>query len=259
MTGITASGIIYLEDSRLADPELAARQDACRKEILTCGKEEHVENGSLGAVGIDDLEKAVDVPDRVLHANLYFFRDLYVLVFQGRRFRLTDRGLLLADAVHFQDRIEKRWQELCAGNGMSPQVRGHALEEILAESARSEGLNVETRVRSVGEENDLVISRDHDHFLVSCKWEKKRAANHYLESLRMRLLKRPGTLGILASVGGFSKELVREAESNTSLGIVMLFGRGDLDRIFTGKARLADMMVERHTSLARYRRALFED
>jgi hypothetical protein len=64
---------------------------------------------------------------------------------------------------------------------------------------------------------------------------------------------------MLVSVGGFSKELVQEAESNTSLGMVMLFGRGDLERLFTGQERLADMLVERHTTLARYRRAVFED
>jgi hypothetical protein len=195
MMGITASGIIHLGRNRLADFELAAAQDECRKAILRCGVEEHEKKSSLGLIYVNNLAREVAVPERVLHANLFFLRDLYVIEFHGLNFRLTDHGLDLAAAVAFHDPIEFRWRELCDGGKMSPQARGHALEEVLASLAESEGLDVETRVRSAGEENDLVISRGHDHFLVSCKWKKKRAPNHFLESLRMRLLKRPGSSG----------------------------------------------------------------
>ena len=240
------------------DQALAEAQDECRKTVLRLAFAEYEKNGRRGLLFAHHLAFEVQVPERVLHTNLFLLRDIFAIEFHGQNFKLTEHGLALVEALDFHDRVEGRWKELEEGSGMTPQARGHALEELLAGAARREGLDVETRVRSTGEENDLVISKGHDHFLVSCKWEKKRAPNHYLESLRMRLLKRPGTFGMLVSVGGFSQELVREAEGNTSLGMVMLFGRGDLDRLFTGSARLGEMMVERHTTLARYRRAVFE-
>ena len=256
---LTASGVIHLENNGLVEPQFSASQDECRKLILRRGFDEHQRSGRRGLVPIHEIEHEASVPERVVHQNLTFLRDIYAIEFQARYFKLTHHGLQLVEAMDLHDRVESRWNELRRGDGIKPQARGHALEELLADTARNEGLDVKTRVRASGEENDLVISKGHDHFLVSCKWEKKRAPNHYLESLRMRLLKRPGTFGILVSVGGFSKELVKEAEGNTSLGMVMLFGRGDLDRLFTGQAHLREMMLDRHMTLARYRRAVFEE
>lgn len=256
--GLTAEGICFLEDNRHVDAKFIGTQVQCRRLILRRGFEAYEHSGSRGRVRVHQLALEAEVHERVLHRNIFFLRDVLALEMEGQSFRLTERGVDLYQSVQFRDRIESRWEELCSGETMSPQVRGHALEDLLAELASFEGLMVDTRVRSPGEENDLVISKDHDHFLVSCKWEKTVAPNQYLEVLRMRVLKRPGTLGILVSVGGFSGELVREAESNTSLGMVMIFGRGDLDRLFRGEERLGDMMLDRHRTLARYRKAVFE-
>jgi len=256
---ITAEGTLYLETGNLVDPQLAEEQDQCRKTILRRGAEEYARNGRRGLVYFRHVAPEVNVSERVFNMNLFLLRDIGAIELRGQNFVLTEHGRKLVKALDFSERIEARWVELKHGEAMTPQTRGHALEELLAEIARWDGLDVETRVRSTGEENDLVISEGHDHFLVSCKWEKKRASSDYLDSLRMRLLKRPGTLGMLVSVGGFTRDLVKEAEGNTSLGLVMLLGRGDLERLFTGQVRLGEMMVDRHTTLARYRRAVFED
>lgn len=256
-TTLTDQGIQYLEVNGLVDEELAAKQDKVRRLVLKRLDEEYQTNGSFGRIYADRLEWEVDVSREVLERNLSHLEASFLIEREYGGLSITEIGRQVVAAFTFYDRIEDRWKELCAGESMKPQARGHALEDLLTDLARHEGFQVEPRARSIGEENDLVLSRGHEHFIVSCKWEKKRAPNQYLESLRMRILKRPGSLGMLVSVGGFSKELVQEAEGNTSLGMVMLFGRGDLDRLFTAEAKLRDLMEERHAVLARYRRVLF--
>lgn len=258
MLRISPTGISHIERNRLANIELIKQQDECRKTILQCGVDVYEIHGKLGLVFVKELETKVSVQPRVLHANLFLLRDWSVIETMGMNYSLTSRGHELVAALNFREKVEAQWAELTAGETMSPQARGHALEELIAEQARNEGMAVDTRVRSNGEENDLVLSQGHLHFLVSCKWENGRAPAHYLDTVRIRIQKRPGTLGVLVSVGGFSEELIREAESNTSLGLVMLLGKGDLKRLFEGKEQLNNMLIDRHTALARYRRVLFE-
>lgn len=255
---LTSEGVNYLELNGLVDQALSAAQDECRKLILKKAYEAYEEHGRQSRLHLDQVRYDAKVSLGACASNLYYLRDRMFVSIEHSHFQITEFGMEAWRYLQFSENIEATWRELLEGTSMSPQARGHALEKLLEAIALSENLQVETNVRSTGEENDLVIGRGHDHFLLSCKWEKKRAPAHYLDSLRMRLQKRPGTLGVLVSVGGFTKDLVREAESNTSLGMVMLFGKGDLENLFTGKTRLKELLEERHSFLVKYRKVFFE-
>lgn len=259
--GLTLRGTLLVEQNGLAPAELIARQDQIRRHLIARGMEARRRDGKFGRVHVHQAMRDGGFAEHELHGNYFFLLETYIIEGQTvGSYRLTDHGIEVAERLELQDSFEARWEAMKLVTGKREvQKRGHDLEDLLAELAASEGLSVESRVRSVGEENDLVISQDYHHFLTSCKWEKGKAKSEYLDILRARIMKRTTqTNGVLVSVGGFSAELVKEAESNTSTGLVVLIGKGDLERLFKGEVRLSEMLLERHTAMVRYRRAIFE-
>lgn len=254
--GITLEGIAYVEAQGWCH-KVAQRQDELRKVLLRAGLRHRRAEGRHSWLAWGQTLRESGFGEEEYNRWL---EQKYLVERTAGVYRLTDIGVHIAERLEFQESIESRWETMKAVTDVQGvKKRGHELEDLLGVVAEAEGLAVDTQVRSNGEENDLVISADFHHFLVSCKWEKGPAKAEYLDILRARIMKRTvQTNGVLVSVGGFSSELVKEAESNTSIGLVVLVGRGDLERLFQGELRLRDLLLERHTALARYRRTIFE-
>ncbi|MBX7134480.1 MAG: restriction endonuclease [Fimbriimonadaceae bacterium] len=250
---LTVDGVLCAEEMEFF-PKLTERQDLVRRVILKEGMIAWEEGGHLGVVNWREAMRSHDLSDEDYPPNFFHLLERGVVKGAGPAcFQLTQLGAIIATRIKMLETFERRWNDLKALKQCSQQQRGHRLEDLVADLARFDGLTVDTRVRSSGEENDVVISDDLHHFLVSCKWEKGKAKSEYLDILRARIAKRPGTVGLLVSVGGFSSELVREAESNTSLGLVILCGAGDLDQLVSGKQSLKEFICEAHTHLIRSR------
>lgn len=111
--------------------------------------------------------------------------------------------------------LRKRWDDLQtpppglarAALGRWKRERGYALERLLVDLARIEGLEAEPGYIHAGEQVDGNFVLEHRHFLLEAKWhEVPIAASEvfaFQGKLRGKLL---GTLGLFVSAGRFAEE-----------------------------------------------------
>lgn len=172
---------------------------------------------------------------------------------------LTPEGKEAHESWAIRASIEARWRELQGCTNMTPQQRGHELEKLLEVLCGFHRVLAQRSVRAPGEENDLIISVNFEHFIVSCKWEQQRAKPEYVNSLIGRIGRRAGSRGLLVSGSGFSRNVAPFVQSSTGQGLVVLFGAGDLERLFTFQRSPLDLLEERYRLLVVHGQAVFEN
>src|SRR5262245_6333945 len=133
--------------------------------------------------------------------------------------------------------LRKRWGELCAP---SPSLtrsalarwkreRGYALERLLVDLARAEGLDAEYGYHRTGEQVDGYFVVDHRHFLLEAKWHEVPIAASdvfaFQGKLRGKLL---GTLGFFVSAGKFADEAPLALVYGKEIDVI-LADRGDIE------------------------------
>jgi hypothetical protein len=258
---ITTDGIIYVEE-QCWSPEYTATHRSMRNQMLLAGLAPWEEHGKFGLASFRDIEEHFPGEGESTYiANLRFLSEVGMIEHSpGQQYSLTSYGgVPKAQWISQAVALGNRFEELRNDEVISPQKRGKALEKLLEELAQFHGMVADRNVLSVGEENDLILSEHFHHFVVSCKWEKKRAKSEYLDIVRNRIAKRPGSLGLIVSIGGFGKDIISEAENNTSLGLVVFFGKGDVEDLFRNARQFGELLLERHTELVRHRKIVFKD
>lgn len=253
---ITDLGVLYVEDNGLADAEFIKEQRLIRHRMLVELHRILRELGSKYCGVFDELVADLDLDREKAGVNLLFLERIgYVESLSVQMYRITRLGEAAVDEFLANADLASRYDALEASE--DHQGRGHKLEDLITELALSEGFSVASRARSQGEENDLVLAMEGEHWLLSCKWESGPAKSAYVDEVRIRVAKRPGTVGVLISLGGFSGEAVAEASSNTSLGLVLLFSKLDLEELFSRRETLLQALREKRKVLVAYRQAVF--
>jgi hypothetical protein len=147
--------------------------------------------------------------------------------------RITEKG---RDTVKDLRKKRKRlaeFEKLKTGKDVSPQVRGHEIEDLLTEVIADEGWKVKTGERPQGMEYDIVFSKDHEYFLVSCKWEKEPAQGEVVQLLITRAHDAGYYAGVFISMLGYTDNcivLTKERKTNQK---VLLFGPKDVESLFS--------------------------
>ncbi|MBS1701782.1 MAG: restriction endonuclease [Armatimonadetes bacterium] len=246
---ITTSGIVCVEQNELADTELMARQDEVKTIMLRDLLEVRNERGPSGITDLFDLGSSDGLEREEIYFNYKILLD-YGMVERhgGSRIHLTARGVELARKVAATKALNTRWLELKSDNS-NPQRRGHELEKLLGEVLEKEGYTVVLNKRSLGEENDLIASQGFSTFVFSCKWEKNPIGSPAVRDIRERVTARPGSIGVLVSVSGFTGEAVELAESRLESAVVLFLGEADLDDVFNSDRKLADLLLDKHQLL----------
>lgn len=146
--------------------------------------------------------------------------------------------------------LRKRWDDLQAPPpGLAPAAlarwkreRGYALEQLIVELARMEGIEARHGYLLAGEQVDGYFVLDHRHFLLEAKWHEVPIAASkvfaFQGKLRGKLL---GTLGFFVSAGTFaartSSALVRGKDID-----VLLADRDDIELALQTRRSFAEMV-----------------
>lgn len=102
------------------------------------------------------------------------------------------------------------------------QERGYELERFLIDCARIEQLDAEYSYRGSGEQVDGYFVVDHRHFLLEAKWSQKPMPASDVFAFQGKLRgKLVGTLGLFASMSGFSEETPGALVSGKELNVLL--------------------------------------
>jgi len=69
-----------------------------------------------------------------------------------------------------KDHLRRRYDELLSLQGMTPQQRGYAFEELVLDLARHEGVPCWPPYRPKGEQVDGLLQLDGRYFLIEASW-----------------------------------------------------------------------------------------
>lgn len=253
---ITVRGILTVENEALGAAELVTEQQTIRHKLLIELDRIMREDGPQYFGSFDEMVLDLDMDRETAGLNIELLCSLGYAEREGIfLFRISRLGESTVASHMLKVDLAARFRAL--EDLADKSKRGHDLEDLISELADRQGFVVVPRARSLGEENDVMLSLASEHWLVSCKWEAGPAKSAYVDEVRIRVAKRPGTVGVLVSMSGFSREAVAEAASNTSLGLVLLISKADVDVLFTGEEALLEMLREKRRVLVSYRQAVF--
>jgi hypothetical protein len=168
--------------------------------------------------------------------------------------RLTEAGIYKWERTLRLEKLNTDWRRLNVGDANSQQ-RGHEFEHLVAELGELDGAQALVNARAPGEENDVVLRWGGTYFIVSCKWCAEPSGMPDLRDLRDRVKGRHDVVGVLASVGGFTKDVVNSIESE-SLGLIVPIGRADIEMLLAGEVGFQSLLIDRRGSILIHRRAV---
>jgi hypothetical protein len=103
--------------------------------------------------------------------------------------------------------------------------RGLAFEDFIAQLFRRSHFDVRKNPGAARpRQTDLLASRTHDTFLIECKWRTSKADIADVASLRDRLRRTHGAVGVLISMPGFSGTAVSEVSYYRDQPILLISG-----------------------------------
>ena len=243
----TFRGFAHCENHQLGDKDLISKQNEIRKRILEAYAYLYEEKLSDRGEGWDEIYRRTNVNEKD------FYNNIGMLVYHGQVERnlvfdfwnITQKG---RDAVKdFRTNKQRReeFEKLVDLVDMIPQTRGHKFERLLADVIRDEGWEVDTNVRPRGKEHDIVINRENDYYLISCKWENEPTEPASVELLGSRAQEMRCREGIFVSMFGFTNNCIKEALKKGHMPEVVLFGFRDIDQLFLNETTFSDLLKEK--------------
>ncbi|MBE3048494.1 restriction endonuclease [Candidatus Bathyarchaeota archaeon] len=233
----SVKALVYCEDHQLVDPALVEQQKGIRKRILEAFAdilEEKLNRYAYGGIDSDMICKRAGISFQDFSNNAGILEYLDYLERQRPVFiwRITDKG---KDAVKNLRRKRARqmaFNDLKAGI-VTPQERGHRIEDLLVEVIRDEGWNATPRVRAEGVEHDILFNKDRDYFLVSCKWLSEKVQWIDVSPLISEAEGAGCYAGIVISMSGFTEECIGRVRARKTPQKILLFGHKDVELLFS--------------------------
>lgn len=138
-------------------------------------------------------------------------------------------------------------------------ARGRALEGLVAKLFRRSHFAVtENSQVATPRQTDLFVVKLNDRYLVECKWLNKPATIEDLDSLRNRLGRTSAdVIGILISMGGFSKEVLNEVRLRRREP-VLLFSSEELRQAEQSPQLLLDLLYRKREALSQHAEVLLD-
>ncbi|MCG9894074.1 MAG: restriction endonuclease [Fimbriimonadaceae bacterium] len=232
---ITVYGLSACEQGGFIDEESLKPHTRFRMDLLVALSRVRAEQGLSSAIYWGDLIQDIGADAKLFNANDQFLTQTGYMEWIGQSLRITAKGESAVQEYLSKRGLLDRFEELKATGTVTAQQRGHELEKLLELAATSEGWNVVRNARAPGEENDLILSKGFDYFIVSCKWLSGACEVEDARSLRDRVVHRPGTRGVLCSMSGFTAGFEGDIERRLSDAIILPFGPGDIENALSGK------------------------
>lgn len=146
--------------------------------------------------------------------------------------------------------LRKRWDDLrTPPAGLAhpalarwKRERGYALERLIVDLARMEGVEAEYGYTLAGEQVDGYFALDHRHFLLEAKWHEVPIATSEVFSFQGKLRgKLLGTLGFFVSAGTFAADTSSALVHGKDID-VLLADRDDIEFVLEDGRSFAEMV-----------------
>ncbi|MEU1605547.1 restriction endonuclease [Micromonospora matsumotoense] len=119
--------------------------------------------------------------------------------------------------------LREQYEQLAAMT--NPRRRGLAFEDFVADLFAASHFEVRKNAGAARpRQTDLLASRAGDTYLIECKWRADRADIDDVDSLRSRLRRTSGAIGLLVSVPGFSGTAISDVADHRGQPILLLSG-----------------------------------
>jgi len=257
---ITGRGMFEAEQQGLVAADVVQHENQVRFRILDTLQSLRDQHGRRARLDWELVTNEARIGREEFHRNITFLEAEYLVEWTAMRvLAITDLGTQQVRTWRgHQVRLE-RYQQLERLEGVTPQQRGHVLEDLLAELATFEGWETKPRARSQGQEHDIIVHRGFHYFLVSCKWEQDRTQPEVLELLESRVRSRATTNGgILVSMAGFTDNCIEEARLKLAQAVLLLFGPQDVRQLFSVRQTFTDLVDEKLQQAMRHRKLLVD-
>jgi predicted transcriptional regulator len=256
----TSMGLSFCEENKLVDDAIIREQNEIRIKILEAYANIYDEHSKYYLVDWQEICRISGVSEQDFQNNIpILFNGDYLEKDTSRAYTITQKGLGIVRDYKRKNARLRAFENLENLVGTTHQSRGHQLEDILADIAGEEGWDVEKRVRSQGQEHDIIIHKGFHYFLISCKWESDPVQGKEVELLESRVRSRASTTGgILFSMSDFTENCIKEAFVKISSARIMLFGSQDVKKIMLNKKSLTDLIDEKLERLMHQREFLVD-
>jgi DNA-binding transcriptional regulator YhcF (GntR family) len=255
----TSAGLMYAEQHNLADEALIDKHTKVRIKMLEALADAYEKSPDYEMEFWEEWFRLTDINEQDFNKNYNYVIDtglVKISPMQGHI--LTQAGnSIVIDYRRLKRRLED-FERLDKLEGMTEQQRGHKLEDLLAETAEWEGWEVTKRVRSQGQENDIIIHKGPHYFLISCKWAEP-IQPHVVELLESRVRSRAQTNGgILFTMSGFTPNCIEEIRLKIATALIIPFGPGDIKRIMGNEISLTDLLDDKIDQVMNHRQILVD-
>lgn len=255
---LTSKGVLYAESAGLAAAELVAENQTIRASILERLAQIREDGGADEERGWEAVRRAVRCRLPEFRRNLLLLQDLGLVNQAGAELSITGEGLDTVRATREKKALEEQFARLRRLEDITPQQRGHELEKLLERLVQAEDWDAERDVRSEGEQQDLVIHREREYYLIECKWEKDPVQPRELREFRDRITARPGVRGLFFSMSGYTDAAKQDARDRLESCMVLLFGPGDIERLFAFECSFTEMLNHKFDAAMAQRKILWK-
>jgi hypothetical protein len=243
----SVKALIYCEKHQIVDKALIEKQNDIRRSILeACADIYEEEPGDPHSWG-DDICNRAHIRSQDFSNNIKILEYVDFIKQDGPfdDWLITLKGRdTVKDLRRKRNRL-KEFEKLKDLIDITPQARGHKLEDLLGEVLREEGLEVNMRVQPEGMEHDIVFNEGSNYFLVSCKWEKKPIQPVEADILSTRAHEMACSAGILVSLSGFTSNCVKKALTKRAIKEIVLYGPKDVGTVFSNENKFMTLLNEK--------------
>ncbi len=256
----TSAGLLYCEEHGLIDPEMFHKQMMIRTKLLVTlyNIQERSPHGHL--IDWEEWIRDAGISKQDFANNERFMRDVNLVQKESMRsYSITSFGIKSVKDYNARVQRVNDFDKLDKLDGVTPQERGHLLEDLISEILRTEHWEVDRRARSQGQETDIIIHRELDYFFISCKWEKEPTQPEELELMYARALSRKDVKGsIVVSISGFTDNCINEIVRKMETCHVLLFGLADMTTVLSGERTFTALIQDKYKEVMLHRRILLD-
>ena len=244
---ISPRGVIFVENNKLTSESLISENSNIRFEMLIELAILHEKYGGSQSLHIQSLADAInsDVYIVLNNADILEYLQFITPSLIGD-FKITSNGLMELQRRKEEEEIASEFKQI---SSMEPHRRGQEFQNLFAKLASREGWKVEISAKTSNEELDVVLYKEHEFFLVECKWENKPIETHVIRNFFAKLDLREGVKGMIISMSGFTAGALDDVRDRMGRRVILLFGPEDIGSVVTGNQKLNDLIHEKHTQL----------
>lgn len=239
--------IAYCENNGLIDDDLMRQQHKFRIQLLDAWADIEEDSPGNPRIGWEKISKRIDIGEREFYFNAGFL-EYGNFIERSAPFpfwNISLKGKAKVKEYRLKKLRREEFKKMIDLVDMTPQTRGHKFESLLADVIRDEGWEVDTNVKPRGKEHDIVINKENDYYLISCKWENKPTEPDPVELLGSRAQEMRCREGIFVSMFGFTNNCINEALKKGHTAEIVLFGFRDIDQIFLNETTFSDLLKEK--------------